>query len=202
MSTDQLTKERLIDLLRPVMTEPIETYASQKSDKALEAEAEVAKIEQLKEQLGADSPAVKALEEAISTLAFDPNDDRKARLRDAAVAVVAICNELKVPVEVKRPKPAPGTVASPAAAPAAAEKPKKRKRTPPAEIERLALLVRKALPPASTSDARCKTIEQISDETGVSKDEVRSALSKLKREGDAESNGFRGPRGGWRKAPA
>lgn len=200
MANDVMSKERLVDLLRPEMGDRIEKFASQKSDKALEAEAEIAKIESLKSTLGEGSPALAELDRAVQALAYNPADDRKARLRDAAIAVVAICNELGVPVEVKKPRVSAASSQAPAA-PAAKPAGGKRRRTSPAEIERLSQLVRKALPPASTSDARCKTIEDITADTGLSKDEVRSALSKLKREGDAESNGFRGPRGGWRKAP-
>ncbi|MEM1208880.1 MAG: hypothetical protein AAGI54_06380 [Planctomycetota bacterium] len=198
MASGVMTKERLVDLLRPAMSDSIEKFASQKSDKALEAEAEIAKIESLKSTLGEGSPALAELDKAVAALAYDPADDRKARLRDAAIAVATICNQLGVPIEVKKPRvpAAATTTAEPAAKPATG----KRRRTSPAEIERLSQLVRKSLPPASTSDARCKTIEDITSDTGLSKDEVRSALSKLKRDGDAESNGFRGPRGGWRKA--
>ncbi|MEM0913096.1 MAG: hypothetical protein AAGB29_11770 [Planctomycetota bacterium] len=200
MANDLMTKERLVDLLRPAMSENVEKFSSQKSDKALQAEAEIAKIESLLSGMAEDSPARAELERATQTLAYDPSDDRKSRLRDAAIAVVTICNELGVPVEVKKPKAAPAATGG-ATAPADKAAGGKRRRTSPAEIERLAVTVRKALPPASTSDARCKTIEDIAGDTGLSKDAVRSALSKLKREGDAVSNGFRGPRGGWRKAP-
>jgi len=203
MAQDALTKERLVDLLRPAMKDPIDQYAAQKSAAATKAEADRAELEKVKAQLGADSPAAAELDRAIKSLEHDPGTDRKARLREAAIAVVAVCNELGVPVEVKKPRSATGSGAASTASLSAEEGKKsggKRKRTSPAEIERLSQLVRKSLPPASTSDARCKTIEDITNETGLSKDEVRSALSKLKREGDAESNGFRGPRGGWRKA--
>jgi hypothetical protein len=203
MGESTLTKERLVDLLMPAMKQPIEQFAAQKSEAATKAESEIAEINKLKATLGQDSPAVAELNNAIKTLEHNPDTDRKARLRDAAIAVVTVCNGLGVPVEVKKPKANPGSAngtGGDAAEPAGRSSKNRRKRLSSAEIDRFGQLVLKALPPASTSDARCKSIEAISDDTGLSKDEVRSALNKLKREGDAETNGSRGPKGGWRKA--
>ncbi|MEM7682339.1 MAG: hypothetical protein AAF288_10330 [Planctomycetota bacterium] len=188
MTREQLA-DRLGELLRPV----IDRYADQKSALALRAEAEIHKIEQLKTTLGADSPAVAKLQEAVEALDYNGASNRKMRMEEASFALVHAANSLGLKIQLRsagkgRGRPAGSTGGA------------KRTRMTRAAIADAAAQILKTLPPKNTGDDNCKAKGDIAEDTGLPQSAVDSALLRLKREGKAESNGRRGAGGGWRRS--
>ncbi len=198
-----MTKEQLIDSLSKTITPLVDQFASQPSPAARQAEEERAKLEQqrtslakaLEEGSPAYNAAAAAIEEQLKGLKVDDRTQRKQNLQLAAEAVVVVANMLRVPVKLRDTG---SNAAKPASASASASATGggggKRTRKSNAQMEQETNAVLKALPGASRGFV---SKADIADKVGF---DPSSALLKLKREGDAESNGVRGAGGGWRKA--
>jgi hypothetical protein len=193
-----VNKEQLgTDLLKKL--EPmVEQFASQPSPRALEAREKLAEIEEKKagaakllgEGTAAYKAAVRALEEDEKACKVNESFQRKQNLQLFAEALVYVCNHLRVPVKLKD---AGGPTQSAGKSSGGSGGGKRTRKTAEA-MQQESDAVLKALPSASG-----KYVSKADIETKVGFDPT-SALLKLKRDGDAESNGMRGSAGGWRKA--
>ncbi|MEM6504037.1 MAG: hypothetical protein AAF711_01075 [Planctomycetota bacterium] len=188
-----MTKETLIEQLTGAIRSLVDRYKAQKSEAALKVEAEQAKLEKLRDELGEDSPAYAGLEKVIAGLGYDPGADEKRRLQEASLALVAAANAVGLKVALRKVAGRSGSGSTSGGT---------RTRMSSAALEEASEKIHKVLPPANTGDDNCKPIGAIAEESGFDPAVVRSALSKLKRDGWAESNGRRGQAGGWRKAAA
>ena len=191
MSRDQLTNS-----IRDSIKGTVENFISQKSEAAQKAEAERAKLQEFKQQLGEGSLALKGIEKAIRDLEHDPSADEKVRRQEAAFALVTFANELKLPVQLAKRsrRSSSGTRASRGSSGGGGG------RMSQDEMERVADAVYDTLPPAGTTDDECLSKDEIADQAGVDRSALDSALLKLRRDGKAETNGKRGPSAGWRRA--
>ena len=195
-----MTKEQLIDALHKALQGPVEEFSAQPSPAAAAAETQRTQLEadreNLKKVLGEDSPAfgpaVTAIDEQLKSLKIDERTQRKQNLQLVAEALIVVSNMLRVPIKLKDTGPVP--TKPQAAKTASGDAPTKtRTRKSSEEMERESNAVLRALPGASRPYI---SKGDIADKVGF---DPSSALLKLKREGDAESNGVRGAGGGWRK---
>ncbi len=184
-----MSKEQLTDQIRDAISPLVERYAAQKSQRAIDMEKQAEEIELMRKKLGEDSPAYKALQGAIDMLEADPGADRKQRLEDASLAVVAAGNDLGLKLRLRRQ---PGRTAGKTSG--------RRTRMSSADSADMAEKVLGVLPPPSTKTEKCMSKEDIAQKTGIDSSKLQSVLLRLKREGKAESNGKRGLAGGWRRA--
>ncbi|BAM02749.1 hypothetical protein [Phycisphaera mikurensis] len=190
-----MTKEQLSDKIRAALTPLVEDFVAQPSPGANATEEQRVAIERrrqsVRESLGEDDPAYKAasevLDESLRNLSVSNASQKKENLRLVAEALVVVTNGLRVPVKLK-PK---GETRSSAAAQKTDGR-RNRKSSETLAEETAAVL--KALPRAS---AAFVPKSDITEKVGF---DPTSALLKLKREGNAVSNGRRGAGGGWRKA--
>ncbi len=195
-----MTKEQLADQLQPAITKLITDFVAQKSPESQKAQEALDALEEDKAKViralgGADSPAAKAAIAAIQkqqdSLTLDPSKDQMHNRRHAAWALVHAANNLKLPVRLRE-----DTRRSQGPAPTAE---RQRSRITKADLTAATDAVYRVLPPAGTRDTDCLAVDAIATASGLDKDLTRSALGKLKRDGRAESNGRRGPGGGWRR---
>ncbi len=197
-----MTKEHLIDTLSKTLTPIVEEFAAQPSPAALKAGEDRDKLEQQRANLGraleegspAYNAAAAAIDEQLKGLKIDDRTQRKQNLQLVAEATVVVANMLRVPLKLKDTSPPASAAAAKTATPGSPAAPGKRTRKSTAQMEQEARAVYKALPGASR-DFIAKG--EIADKVGF---DPSSALLKLKRDGEAESNGVRGAGGGWRKA--
>lgn len=201
-----VNQAQLIDKLRSSIAPILEPFLEQPSEAAVKNEAELAKIEQSKkelaEQLGEDSKAFKlaiaGLTEAAAGLTISKSDQLKTNRTAAAHALIAACNEFRLPLQLK--KQATEQMTRREAAPVVGDdEPVRngapRHRSSAEEIEAAMERVYKALPRSTQSYT---TASEIAAEAEV--DNVGYLLRKLRDEERAESNGMRGRACGWRRA--
>jgi len=190
------SKEQLIDRVRASLSTHLEGYLSQKTAQQQEQEAEIERIQKMIDKEPENSPTLPALKKVIEGIEHElAKPGMKSPLRrDAALAVLAVCNEHRLPLQFKQ---------DPAAQPAAAAKPVKqkgeRKRIPKEEMEQACVAIMKVLPPADTPDHLCMAKSRVAEKCDLDPKTTSSALIKLNRDGQATSNGIRGAGGGWRK---
>lgn len=198
-----MTKEQLSDALLRALQGPVEEFASQPSPAAKEAATKRAKLEADREKLakvlGEDSPgygpAVEAIDSQLKSLKIDDRTQRKQNLQLVAEALIFVTNTLRIPVKLKDTGPARAPAATAAArATDGTASTKPRTRRSPEAMQREAAAVLRVLPGAGRAFI---SKGEIAEKVGF---DPQSALLKLKREGDAQSNGVRGAGGGWRKA--
>lgn len=190
------TKEQLADRLVKAMKKDLEAFIGQQSPEAAEAKAAYEELEKQKaaaaKALGEDSAAyagaVKAIEKEQSKLDTDDKKGEANNRKHAALALVIAAREFKLPVALRKSATSSGSGTG------------SRSRMSTKELADACEVVLKALPAKSVPDDKCKSIGELADATNLDANTVKSALSKMKRDGSAESNGKRGTGGGWRKA--
>ena len=191
-----MTKEQLIDSLSKVMTPLVEKFAEQPSPDAAAQDDHRKELETKREQLakllgeGSSTYAAASADitDQLKSLKVDSRTQRKQNLQLAAEAVVTVANMLRVPLKLRDT----GTGRSASASKVSSGG--KRARKSNAQMAQETAAVLKALPSAK-KDFVAKGV--ITDKVGF---DPQSALLKLKRDGEAESNGVRGAGGGWRRA--
>ena len=193
-----MTKTQLIDKLRSAVEPILTDFVAQPSPGASANEEQRKAIEQRRENarksMGDDDPgfqaASKVYDDELDGLKVSTSQQKKENQRLAAEALVAVTNELRIPVKLKKKSE------SGAAAPkgrAGTERDGRKNRKSPETLEKEVAAVLKALPRAT---AGFVPKSEITKKVGF---DPTSALLKLKRLGDAASNGRRGTGGGWRK---
>lgn len=190
------TKEQLGDRILKSIQKDVEAFIAQPSPEAEQAQREFDALEDQKKTaekaLGTDSAAykaaLKAIEKEQAKLDTEDKKGQQNNRKHAAWAIVYVANHLKLPVMLK--KAALGERGGAGA----------RMRMSNAELADVAETVLADLPPKSTKDENCKRLTEIGESTNLDSDTIKRALSKLKRDGKATSNGIRGGGGGWRKA--
>ncbi|MEM9416428.1 MAG: hypothetical protein AAGA29_13270 [Planctomycetota bacterium] len=196
MATATLSKEQLIDRLRTALGPQLTTYLAQKTQHQMEQEKEIDRIEKMIAKEPASSPTLPALRKVVEEIKQDlsrPGINMPLR-RDAALAVLAVCNEHRLPLQLKQDQPAkPAAVAKPSLTKG------NRKRVPREEMQAACEQIMKVLPPSDTPDHLCMAKSRVAEKCGIDPKTASSALVKLNREGKATSNGIRGAGGGWRK---
>ena len=177
-----MRKENLAETLRPQFTKVIGEFLNQKSEKALAAEAEGAKLKSMLDAMDERSPARAGIETAIESL--DTGDDTFVRERreEAAFAVIMLCNELRLPVQLKPRKPKPAAAAVNGSAPAPAKG--TRRRLDKNERERFEKAVLKVL-----KGGKSLNRSEIIDLTGMEGPMYTAVTRTLKNEGDIVTEG-------------
>ncbi|XAM00525.1 hypothetical protein OT109_03875 [Phycisphaeraceae bacterium D3-23] len=196
MATATLPKEQLIDRLRTALGPQLTTFLAQKTPHQVEQEKEIERIEKMIAKEPASSPTLPALEKVVEDIRQElarPGINMPLR-RDAALAVLAVCNEHRLPLQFKQDQPA-----KPAEAAKPAQTKGTRKRVPREEMQAACTEIMKVLPPADTPDHLCMAKSRVAEKCDLDPKTASSALIKLNREGKATSNGIRGAGGGWRK---
>ncbi|MEE9404624.1 MAG: hypothetical protein V3V20_07010 [Algisphaera sp.] len=102
-----MRKESLAEVLRNPFTKAMTEFLSTKSEKALAADKEIKKLEITRDSLSADSPARVGIEQAIESLNAGDDELARERREEAAFAVIMLCNELRLPVQLKTKAPKP-----------------------------------------------------------------------------------------------
>ena len=194
MATTALSKEQLIDRLRSAIGTHLTTYLDQKTTHQVEQEKEIERIQKLIAKEPENSPTLPALKDVVQKIQAElsrPAINMPLR-REAALAVLTVCNEHRLPLQFKQ---------DPAAQPAAAStRPRaERKRLPREEMQKACTAIMKILPPADTLDHLCMAKSRVAEKCDLDAKTASSALIKLNRDGLATSNGIRGAGGGWRK---
>jgi len=150
----------------------VEGYTAQTPEADSKVKADIKKLED-------------ALAKKIARLAPDPAELKRQRLAEVAEAVVIACNNLRLPVQLKKMKPAKGSAAASGG------------RMTKADMEATCKVIMGALPPKS---GKYIGKAEIASKTKIDPARVNAALQKLKRDGEAANNGVRGQAAGWRKA--
>lgn len=163
----------------------VEGYTAQTPEADSKVKADIKKLEDALEICGATTPTGKALAKKIARLAPDPAELKRQRLAEVAEAVVIACNNLRLPVQLKKMKPAKGSAAASGG------------RMTKADMEATCKVIMGALPPKS---GKYIGKAEIASKTKIDPARVNAALQKLKRDGEAANNGVRGQAAGWRKA--
>lgn len=196
MAAATLSKEQLIDRIRTAVAPQLETYLAQKTTHQQEQEKEIERIQKLIAKEPANSPTLPALQRVIETIQNElskPGINLPLR-RDAALAVLAVCNEHRLPLQFKQ-----DAIAQPAAAAKPTRGKGERKRLPREEMQKACEAIMKVLPPKDTPDHLCMAKSRVAEKCDLDAKTTSSALIKLNRDGKATSNGIRGAGGGWRK---
>ena len=194
-----MTKEQLSDKLQSALTPIVESFVKQASPAASAQEDQRKAIEERRENarksLGDDDEAFRAansvLDRQLDELKVSDADQRKENRRLAAEALVHVTNNLRLPLKLK-PKNAAGTPGAGGKAGTANDG--RRNRKSGEVLAREVAAVVKALPRAASAFV---PKSDITEKVGF---DPTSALLKLKRTGEAVSNGRRGAGGGWRRA--
>lgn len=183
----QITKEMLADRIRSVVSHEVKAFLDQMSH---EEAAYQAQIEEFKAQAAAATlkSVADAWKSEAKRLEADRPDTSATRRQAAAMAVLFITNELRLPLQLKG-------AAQEASKPAKAAAEKSGKRMPRAVMQQLLGNLIKAFP----ADGSFIRIAELAEKTGADISDVRSALLRLKREGKAESNGRKGKGGAWKR---
>lgn len=196
MANATLPKEQLIDRLRSALEPHLKAYLAQKTPHQQEQEKEIERIEKVISKEPANSPTLPPLQKVVEDIRAElsrPGINMPLR-RDAALAVLAVCNEHRLPLQFKQDQPAkPQVVAKPT------QTKGNRKRVPREEMQAACAAIMKVLPPKDTPDHLCMAKSRVAEKCDLDPKTASSALIKLNREGQATSNGIRGAGGGWRK---
>ena len=166
-------ESRIVDAVRPILEE----FRAQPS----EAEAKhAAALDTVRASIeAADDPVVKrALKMGLAKLEKD-GPEKEDRSADEAKAWNAAARRVGITTRVGRARTAAGN----------------RVRRSRKAVEDAAEKVRDTL-----EDAVFMTKSEIAEKTDLAEGMLKSAIARLKREGEIESNGQRGRAGGWRKA--
>lgn len=191
-----MTKTQLAEKLRSALEPILTDFVAQPSPGASANEEQRKAIEQRRENarksMGEDDPAFQAAskvyDEELDGLKVSSAQQHQENRRLAAEALVAVTKELRVPVKLKKKSESGGPGGR-----AGTALDGRRNRKSPETLEKEMAAVLKALPRASAS------FVPKSDIAAKVNFDPTSALLKLKRLGDAASNGRRGTGGGWRK---
>lgn len=178
-----MRKENLAEILRPHFTKAIGEFLNQKSEKAIAAEAEVTKLQTMLDGMGEKSPARAGIESAIESLDTGDQEFVRERKEEAAFALIMLCNELRLPVQLKPRKPKPAKVATAGGSAPAAVK-GKRRRLDKGERERFEKAVLKVL-----KGGKSLNRSEIIDLTGMDGPMYTAVTRTLKTEGDIVTEG-------------
>ncbi len=192
-----MTKEQFGTDLMKKLQPMVEQFVSQPSPRALEAREKLAEIESKKaglaKVLGDGSPAYKAavrvLEDEEKNSRVNESFQRKQNLQLVAEAMIYVANELRIPLRLKDS----GGPSAPASKGKVGSTGKRFRKTAES-MKQESDTVLKALP---ASNGKFVSKIDLQEKLGF---DPTSALLKLKRDGEAASNGMRGTAGGWRKA--
>lgn len=135
--------------------------------------------------VGPDTTEGKAIAKQKARLEPDTTELKKKRVQEVSEAVVMACNSMRLSVSLKKAKHYSGSSNGSV------------QRLPKAELDEACKKILKTLPPKSGKYMNGAEVAKIVDLTPVV---LRSALSKLKRDGLTVSNGRKGMAGGYRKA--
>jgi len=194
MATPRLTKEQLSDRLGTAMNSHLEAFVAQKSDDQIAKEAEIERLEKMITKEPAGSSVAPMLKMAVDKLKaeLDTPGLKEPMRKEAALAVLIVCNAYRLPLQLKQDQPA-------AAQSAAPTRRKNRKRITREELDDACDAIMGILPPKDTADHHCMSKIRIAEKTDLDAKTVSSALARLNRQETATSNGIRGAGGGWRK---
>lgn len=176
-----MRKENLAEALRPQFSKKMGEFLSLKSEKAIAAEAEVAKLKSTLEAMADQSPARAGIEAAIESLNTGDDAYERERREEAAFAVIMLCNELRLPVQLKPRKPK-AVKSTEGGAPGAAKG--KRRRLDKGERERFEKAVVKLL-----KGGKSLNRTEIIDLTGMDGPMYTAVTRTLKNEGDIVTEG-------------
>lgn len=155
---------------------------NQKSEKAVAAEAEVAKLQAMLDGMGDKSPARAGIEAAIESLDTGDAEFVRERKEEAAFAVIMLCNEMRLPVQLKPRKPKAPKAVSASGTPSATKG--KRRRLDKGERERFETAVLKVL-----KGGKSLNRSEIIDLTGMDGPMYTAVTRTLKTEGDIVTEG-------------
>lgn len=178
-----MRKENLAETLRPQFTKKMGEFLSLKSEKAIAAEAEIAKLKTMLDGMGDKSPARAGIEAAIESLNTGDDEFERERREEAAFAVIMLCNELRLPVQLKPRKPKAAKAASATGGASSATK-GKRRRLDKGERERFEKAVVKVL-----KGGKSLNRTEIIDLTGMDGPMYTAVTRTLKNEGDIITEG-------------
>jgi len=195
MVTAKLSKEQLIDRLRKDLTSHLDLFLSQKTTEQAEKEAQIDGLNKTIASMSEGSPGVPALQAVIANIQAEldkPGINEPLR-KEAAIALIAVCNDFRLPLQLKQAQPAQA-IAQPTKSSRGT-----RKRLPKEDMQLACDAIIVILPPSDTPDHLCMAKGRVADKTDLDAKTVSSALIRLNRQGLATSNGIRGAGGGWRK---
>lgn len=195
MATPRLSKEQLSDRLSTAIGSHLETFVAQKSDDQIKQEAEIQRLEKVLDKEPEGSTVAPMIRSAIDRLReeLDKPSANEPMRKEAALAVLVVCNAYRLPLQLKQALPA----AAQADAPTRTRK--NRKRITREELDGACESILAILPPSDTADHHCMSKIRIAEKTDLDAKTVSSALARLNRKETATSNGIRGAGGGWRK---
>ena len=137
------------------------------------------------EAFGADSSEGKRLAKMKAKIVPDTKKLRAQRKREVAEAVIIATNSMHLPLMLKKAGKSSGPTGG------------GHNRMSSADMGQACSAVLKALPPKSGTYISKGDVAKKAKMDGAT---VTAVLGKLKRDGEAASNGMRGQAGGWRKA--
>ena len=180
-------KTALINELNKVMAPAITAFLNELSTEELAYETKINAVRQQIEQ--ASMPEIaKALKSVVKDMEANRPDASAARRQDAALAVLVVTNNFRLPLQMKG---AAEMVAKTSAAPAKGGKGSRMTR---ATMGKLLNAVLAAFPKDHSQIAISEFAEKVKAEVG----HVRSALLRLKRENKVAPSGTRGKGSTWK----
>lgn len=189
----QMTKEQLVDRIRQALSYELRSFLEQMTSEEQAYQAQIANATAQAE--AAPFPEIaKAWKEKAKDLQANKPDLSAGRRQEAALALKVVANEFRLPLEL-RPSATETTKSAKGAGKgvqAAKESGKRMKRS---DMQKLLAAVIAALP----ADGAWARISELAEKAGASTGDVRSALLRLKREGQAQSNGRKGLAGAWKR---
>ncbi len=168
-----MTKEQLSERIDSAISGMIKDFLSQPSPESIQAEKDFKALEEQKQAaraLGEDSAAYKAAAKEIEKQqkALDQSDAKgqQTNRRQAAWAVVHVCNTLRVPVALKKAAPVSGGNGAPAETRSRGRRPKEQ-----IEQERAAIL--------GAMSKKRQSPQEIAEKADLDLDSVRSDLDAM-----------------------
>lgn len=138
--------------------------------------------------VGPDTQEGKAIAKQKARLEPDVSSLKKKRIQEVSEAIVMACNNHRLAVMAKKVKRA-GAPSGGGGATGG--------RLPKDELEAACQAVLKVIPPKS---GKYMNGAEVAEKAKIDPAVAKSALGKLKRDERIESNGFKGKKGGYRKA--
>lgn len=180
------TQSAMINAFKKALEKPVEGYLKQVPEIPSDIKKEMDDLEKAFQLVGSDTPAGKAIQKQLQKVTPDTSKQQKIRAGEVAAALVAACNELRVPIQVKKSKRASGASGGSGS------------RLTKDQMESACEAVLKVLPSkgAKTFMNGAEVMEQVK----LDNDVVKKALAKLKRDEVITTNGIKGKKGGYKKA--
>lgn len=163
----------------------IDGYANQVPAIDADTQKKIDVLDESIDAFGTESKEGKRLAKMKASIMPDMKKLRARRLREVAEAVVIATNNMHLPLMLKKAGKASGSTGG------------GHNRMSSADMGKACSAVVKALPSKSGKYLPKGEIAKKAKLDGAT---VTAALGKLKRDGEAASNGMRGQAGGWRKA--